>query len=87
MLYDHSKHDAEYIFGDSIATLDQHDGGVDVTFESGSARTFDLVVGADGLHSVVRRLAFGPERDYVSHLGYYIAGWELPNSFGLEESR
>ncbi|TCN36608.1 2-polyprenyl-6-methoxyphenol hydroxylase-like FAD-dependent oxidoreductase [Kribbella orskensis] len=84
VLYDHSKHDAEYIFGDSIATLDQHEGGVDVTFESGTARRFDLVVGADGLHSVVRRLAFGPERDYVSHLGYYIAGWELPNSFGIE---
>ena len=84
VLYDHSKHDAEYNFGDSIATLDQHDGGVDVTFESGTARTFDLVVGADGLHSVIRRLAFGPERDYVRHLGYYIAGWELPNSFGIE---
>ena len=40
-------------------------------FEHGTAQTFDLVVGADGIHSRVRRLAFGPERDYVHHLGYY----------------
>jgi 2-polyprenyl-6-methoxyphenol hydroxylase-like FAD-dependent oxidoreductase len=85
VLYDHSRDRAEYVFGDSIATLEQHAGGVDVTFEKGSARTFDLVIGADGLHSVVRRLAFGPERDYVRHLGYYIAGWDVPNSFGVEQ--
>ena len=84
VLYDHSSSTAEYVFGDSIATLDQHSGGVDVTFESGTAKTFDLVIGADGLHSVVRRLAFGPEQDYVKHLGYYIAGWDLPNHYGAE---
>ena len=84
VLYDHSRDQAEYIFGDSIASLEQHAGGVDVTFESGAARTFELVIGADGLHSVVRRLAFGPEQDFISHLGYYIAGWDLPNDFGVE---
>jgi 2-polyprenyl-6-methoxyphenol hydroxylase-like FAD-dependent oxidoreductase len=84
VLYDHSRGGAEYIFGDSIATLSEHAAGVDVTFESGLARTFDLVIGADGLHSVVRRLVFGPERDYVKHLGYYIAGWDLPNDYGVE---
>lgn len=84
VLYDRSSDRAEYVFGDSIASLEQHAGGVDVTFESGSARTFDLVIGADGLHSVVRRLAFGPEQDFVSHLDYYVAGWDLPNEFGVE---
>ncbi|NEA32488.1 FAD-dependent monooxygenase [Streptomyces sp. SID13031] len=84
VLYEHSRDRAEYVFGDSIASLEQHDGGVDVTFERGEARTFDLVFGADGLHSVVRRLTFGPEQDFVSHLGYYIAGWDLPNDFGIE---
>jgi 2-polyprenyl-6-methoxyphenol hydroxylase-like FAD-dependent oxidoreductase len=84
VLYEHSRTRAEYIFGDSIATMDEHAGGVDVTFESGAATTFDLVIGADGLHSIVRRLAFGPEQDYVSHLGYYIAGWDVPNEFGGE---
>jgi len=84
VLYEHSRNDAEYIFGDSIATLDQHSADVDVTFESGSSRTFDLVIGADGLHSMVRRLAFGPEQDYVSYLGYYVAGWDVPNRYGVE---
>lgn len=84
VLYDHSRDKAQYVFGDSIAALSQHAGGVDVTFESGSEATFDLVLGADGLHSAVRRLAFGPEKDFVSHLGYYVAGWDLPNDFGIE---
>ncbi|MEV0369251.1 FAD-dependent monooxygenase [Streptomyces sp. NPDC050636] len=69
---------AEYLFGDSIASLTDTDDGVHVTFERGAPRTFDLVVGADGLHSTVRRLAFGPEKEFVSHLGYYVAGWDLP---------
>ena len=60
-----------YIFGDSISTLSETDSGIDVTFVSSQAQTFDLVIGADGMHSNVRELAFGPESDYVHHLGYY----------------
>lgn len=69
---------AEYIFGDSITSLTEVADGVHATFERSAPRTFDLVIGADGLHSTVRRLAFGPEEEFVSHLGYYIAGWDLP---------
>ncbi|TCO51026.1 2-polyprenyl-6-methoxyphenol hydroxylase-like FAD-dependent oxidoreductase [Kribbella antiqua] len=83
ILYQHSCERASYRFGDSIAWLNEHAGGVDVRFESGIEETYDLVIGADGLHSIVRRLAFGPEREYVRHLGYYIAGWELPNTLGI----
>ncbi|MFI5707440.1 FAD-dependent monooxygenase [Kribbella sp. NPDC051620] len=82
VLYEHSRAAAEYRFGDSIASLEQHGGGVDVTFESGATSTYDLVFGADGMHSVVRRLVFGG--DHVTHGGYYIAGWDLPNTFGIE---
>jgi 2-polyprenyl-6-methoxyphenol hydroxylase-like FAD-dependent oxidoreductase len=71
ILYEAAKNDAEFVFGDSIDTLAQDAGGVDVTFASGAPRRFDLVVGADGLHSVVRRLAFGPGG--VRHLGLYVA--------------
>ncbi|HVV12951.1 FAD-dependent monooxygenase [Amycolatopsis sp.] len=63
--------DVEYVFGDSITGLEQHREGVEVTFESGSVRRFDVVVGADGLHSAVRRLAFGPEPEFVTDQGYY----------------
>lgn len=73
----------EFLFGDSIAALSETPDGVDVTFAGGLRRRFDLVVGADGVHSNVRRLAFGPESHYVQHQGYYVAGWAVPNHLGL----
>ncbi|UJW34103.1 FAD-dependent monooxygenase [Saccharothrix sp. AJ9571] len=78
LLREHSADTTEYRFGDSISALTETADGVHVTFESGDEGTFDLVIGADGLHSNVRALAFGPEREYVKHLGYYVAGWEMP---------
>ncbi|MER6943948.1 FAD-dependent monooxygenase [Nonomuraea sp. NPDC000554] len=72
----------EYVFGDSITSLTETASGVHVTFERGAPRTFDLVVGADGIHSNVRRLAFGPESDYVDFLGHYYALAEVPERFG-----
>ncbi|MBW4718480.1 FAD-dependent monooxygenase [Saccharothrix obliqua] len=65
--------ECEYVFGDSVTSLTETPHGVHVTFRHAAPRTFDLVVGADGIHSTVRRLAFGPERDHVRHLGYYYA--------------
>jgi 2-polyprenyl-6-methoxyphenol hydroxylase-like FAD-dependent oxidoreductase len=84
LLYDHSRERVEYRFGDSIAELNQTAEGVDVKFDHAPSERFDLVVGADGVHSRVRRLAFGPEDEYVRHLGYYIAGWDLPNIWELD---
>jgi 2-polyprenyl-6-methoxyphenol hydroxylase-like FAD-dependent oxidoreductase len=63
----------EHVFGDAVRGLAQDDDGVTVSFENGPDRRFDLVVGADGLHSTVRRLAFGPEADFVRHGGHYFA--------------
>jgi 2-polyprenyl-6-methoxyphenol hydroxylase-like FAD-dependent oxidoreductase len=65
--------DAEILFGDSIRGLEQDDDGVTVTFETSPARRFDLVVGADGMHSHVRRLAFGAEDEFVRHKDHYFA--------------
>jgi 2-polyprenyl-6-methoxyphenol hydroxylase-like FAD-dependent oxidoreductase len=73
----------EYLFGDSIAAMTETPDGVDVTFAGGARRTFDLVIGADGVHSTVRRLTFGPEDRVVKHLGYYVASWDVPNEWGL----
>jgi hypothetical protein len=54
VLYEHSRAVADYVFGDSISTMDEGDGGVDVTFAGGRRASFDIVVGADGIHSHVR---------------------------------
>ncbi len=53
-------------------------GGVDVRFASGRTGRYDLVIGADGQHSAVRRLVFGPEKDHLRHLGVYFALADLP---------
>ncbi|MGW6508935.1 hypothetical protein ACWGCP_15490 [Streptomyces niveus] len=71
--YERSLPYTEYVFGDSITGLTETSAGVRADFRRGVSREFGLVVGADGPHSNVRRLAFGPEEDYVSHLGYYAA--------------
>ena len=83
VLYATVRDDVEFLFNDSISTLDDHADGVDVTFRSGRQRTFDLVIGADGLHSGVRALVMGPEEQYHHYLGYCFAGFTLPNDFGL----
>ena len=84
ILYDRSASAAEYIFGDHITGMTQDADGVDVTFAHGAPRRFDLVVGADGLHSAVRRLAFGEESQFRHDLGLAIAGFDVPNTFGLD---
>lgn len=71
-------HGVEFHFASSIASIDDSDSGADVTLADGTQHHYDLVVGADGLHSNVRRLAFGPERDYVKHFGHYVALVDLP---------
>ncbi|MFJ2741087.1 FAD-dependent monooxygenase [Streptomyces sp. NPDC087440] len=78
--------EVEYLFDDSIDTLDQDDTGVHVTFRNGhEPRTFDLVIAADGLHSRTRALAFGPESDFVTHMGTILAVWSAPNFLDLDE--
>jgi 2-polyprenyl-6-methoxyphenol hydroxylase-like FAD-dependent oxidoreductase len=73
ILYETSRDNAEFLFHDSIVAMTQDEDGVDITFEHAEPRRFDLVIGADGLHSGVRRLAFGPESDFVEHMGVYVA--------------
>jgi 2-polyprenyl-6-methoxyphenol hydroxylase-like FAD-dependent oxidoreductase len=78
ILYRASRDRATYVFGDSIAALTQTDTGVDVTFNHRQPQTFDVVVGADGIHSIVRALAFGDESRFIRHLGPYATIWDLP---------
>ena len=68
ILYGATRDDTEYLFGDSVTRLDERLGGVDVSFEHAPPRTFSLVIGADGLHSNVRRLAFRAGHDVPGQL-------------------
>lgn len=75
----------EYIFGDSIASLAQDESSVDVTFVTAAPRRFELVIGADGLGSGVRRLAFGPDEQFLRAFSdVYVATFGMPNFLGLE---
>lgn len=65
----------ETIFADGITALTQDTSGVSVTFERTPPRRFDLVIGADGLHSTVRELAFGEHAEYEKNLGYRTAAF------------
>lgn len=71
VLYERTKDDVDYRFGDRISRMVDDGEGVTVTFRSGSVERFDLVVGADGVHSGVRRLVWGPEEQFVEHRGHH----------------
>ena len=76
LLFEKVSRDIETIFGDEIAEIDDRQTCVKVRLKSGAERRFDLVAGADGLHSNVRRLVFGPQERFEKRLGYGVAAFE-----------
>ena len=84
VLHDDTRDGVEYLFGDRIAELSQDADGVDVLLAGGERRRFDLVIGADGLHSALRTMVFGPRERFVRHLGLVLAFYSVPNEFGLD---
>ncbi|GAB1640455.1 FAD-dependent monooxygenase [Krasilnikovia sp. MM14-A1259] len=79
ILYEATRDHTEYLFGERITALSQDTGGVTAELAGGATRRFDLVVGADGVHSGVRRLAFGPAAQFVRPLGAYTAYFTVPD--------
>jgi 2-polyprenyl-6-methoxyphenol hydroxylase-like FAD-dependent oxidoreductase len=67
----------EAIFGDSVTRIEQNERTVRVAFEHGPEREFDLVIGADGLHSEIRRIVFGARSQFEKYLGYKVAAFEI----------
>lgn len=67
------KNEVEVIFGDSISSLIQHDNRIEVSFEKGKPQVYDFAFGAEGIHSIVRKLIFGAEEDFKKFLGVYFA--------------
>jgi 2-polyprenyl-6-methoxyphenol hydroxylase-like FAD-dependent oxidoreductase len=84
MVFEAGDSGTEYLFDDAITTLTQDGDGVNVAFGHHAPRRFDLVIGADGLHSGVRRLVFGPESEFIHFLGGYLAIFTIENFLGLD---
>ncbi|MGV9803549.1 FAD-dependent monooxygenase [Mycobacterium sp. NPDC003449] len=80
VLYTATSDRAEYRFGTRVTDIDE--SGAELS--DGTRVDADLVVGADGPHSAVRRLAFGPEDDYAVPLGGYNAWFTAPDTVGLD---
>lgn len=83
ILFDAVRGDVETMFDNSIAAMRDDGLAVEVSFRNGEQRTFDLVIGADGLHSNTRSLSFGPEKQFERYLGFCFAGFSMPNDLGL----
>lgn len=79
VIYENLNNEVEIIFGDTIEKVEQTKENIIVTFRSGKSRSFDLLVGADGLHSVVRNLTFGSEEQFEKYYGYYTSSFTLEN--------
>jgi 2-polyprenyl-6-methoxyphenol hydroxylase-like FAD-dependent oxidoreductase len=73
ILLDELKSDVEFIFGNSITALNETKDAINVHFKDGSERSFDLVVGCDGIHSVVRKIWFGHETEFTHFLEAYFS--------------
>ena len=72
-----------YRFDDSIESLEDDGAGVEVRFKSGERGRYDVVIGADGLHSNTRNLVFGPEEPFRRDLGFTFNLFSMPNDLGL----
>ena len=84
ILHEATREHVEYVFDDSVTSLRETGRAVEVTFERGAPRTYDVVVGADGLHSTTRRLVFGPDEEFLRFLGGYLAVFTVPNYLRLD---
>jgi 2-polyprenyl-6-methoxyphenol hydroxylase-like FAD-dependent oxidoreductase len=80
VLYRNTVERVEYRFDTRISELPQSGDAVTMTLSDGTTLSADLVVGADGPHSAVRRLAFGPEEEFIKPLGGYNAWFTAPDT-------
>lgn len=84
VFYKHAQQYADFRFGNGVSAIEQTDEEVQVTFDDGSTEAFDLVIGADGLHSAVRQAAFSDEVITKHDLGLLVAAYRCENSLGME---
>jgi 2-polyprenyl-6-methoxyphenol hydroxylase-like FAD-dependent oxidoreductase len=86
LIFERMGNRVETIFGESVSRIEQSDKSVQVAFDSGAQREFDLVIGADGLHSRVREIAFGGQNRFEKYLGYKVAAFAITGYRPRDES-
>ena len=86
VFHEATANDTEYLFDDWITSVNETPHGVHVTFHRGAPRTFDLVVGADGMHSGVRALAFGEESNFSRYMDAYFASFNENERWSKDEN-
>lgn len=84
ILYERTRDEVEYLFGDTVTAAEQDDTGVRVEFAHAPPRHFDLLIGADGVRSTVRRLVFGADERYLRDLGSYVCLFTVPTTLDLD---
>ncbi|MFC4104247.1 FAD-dependent monooxygenase [Paenibacillus xanthanilyticus] len=84
ILYKATQDSVHYIWGDSISAIEESEEGAFVQFLHAEPQRFDMVIGADGLHSHVRKLTFGEESQFKRTLGCYISIFAAPNFLNLD---
>lgn len=82
ILYENIKDGVEYKFSNRIKTLNESNENVAVTFNDGTEGVYDLVIGADGIHSGVRKLVFGPEEQFTHFLNFYFSTFKVSDGLG-----
>lgn len=79
LLYEHVESRAEFRYSSSIQSITESDEGVDIVLQDGTQERYDLVIGADGLHSNVRKLVYGEEEQFARYLGYHVSAFRVSN--------
>ncbi|HUN96736.1 MAG TPA: FAD-dependent monooxygenase [Bradyrhizobium sp.] len=85
LLYETTRSEVEYRVDDAITKIEDNGRAVVVSFEKGAPQNFDLVIGADGIYSGVRRLTFGPDEEFLNFLGSYVAIFTVENFLDLKD--
>jgi 2-polyprenyl-6-methoxyphenol hydroxylase-like FAD-dependent oxidoreductase len=82
-LYEALASQVEVRFASSLTTTESSDECVDVMFADGTQESFDLLVGADGVHSQTRGLIFGAKQQFCHFPGSMVASYALPDRYGI----
>ena len=86
VIHESVRHKGSIRFGTNIRRLEARDEAVGVEFADGTTETFDLVIGAGGIHSVVRKLLWGDESQFSHYLGFYVACSVIDNFFDTADT-